>query len=92
MNVRYDRRRRGTITNDDPDPVVTLALSQSSISELSGSSSVTATLDRPSGEPTTVTIAAQPVVADGAGGLYGGRQRTHHSCAGQVTSSVSRCS
>ena len=51
----------GTITNDDPDPVVTLALSQSSISELSGSSSVTATLDRPSGEPTTVTIAAQPI-------------------------------
>ena len=50
-----------TIRDDDDTPVATLALSSSSISENGGSSTVTASLDRPSSEETTITVTASPV-------------------------------
>ena len=46
------------ITDDDAAPGVTLALDPSSIAEPSGVSTVTATLSRPSSEPSTVTVTA----------------------------------
>ena len=46
------------IADNDPDPEVTLVLSPSSISENRGVSTVTATLDRPSGNSITVQISA----------------------------------
>ena len=50
----------GTITDDDDAPKVTLSLSPDSIAESGSSneSTVTATLDRPSSEDTTITVAA----------------------------------
>ena len=47
-----------TIVDDDPEPVVTLELTPASISENGGSSTVTAELDRPSSQRTTVTVSA----------------------------------
>ena len=47
-----------TIVDDDPEPVVTLELTPASISENGGSSTVTAELDRPSSQSTTVTVSA----------------------------------
>ena len=60
-----------TTTDDDAAPGVTLALSPAAISEDSGTATVRATLSRPSGAETTVTV--QPAsglytVASGAGG------------------------
>ena len=52
-----------TLTDDDAAPGVTLALDPASVSENAGVSTVTATLSRPSSEPSTVTVAA-------ASGLY----------------------
>ena len=60
---------RGTIGNDDPDPLVTLvpnppAIRESDDTALPGDqhvSTVTATLDRQSGAQTVVTLAAAPV-------------------------------
>ncbi len=57
----------GTITDDDDAPTVTLVLTPDSISENGGTSRVTATLDHPSSEETTVTVAVtpeSPAVAD----------------------------
>ena len=51
-----------TIGDDDATPQVTLALSDDSISEDGGVSTVTATLDHPSSDTTTVQISAAPVV------------------------------
>ena len=48
------------ITDDDAAPGVTLALDPASIAEPSGVSTVTATLSRPSSEPSTVTVTAVP--------------------------------
>ena len=50
-----------TITDDDATPQATLVLTPAAISENSGSSTVTATLDRPSTEMTTITVTAAPV-------------------------------
>ena len=50
----------GTITDDDATPTVTLALAPDSISEAGGVATVTATLDHPSSEETTVTVTATP--------------------------------
>ena len=47
-----------TITDNDPAPRVSLVLTPDSISENGGSSTVTATLDRPSSQGTTVTVTA----------------------------------
>ena len=46
-----------TITDDDDPPVVTLAVSPGAITENSGQSTVTATLDRPSSREIVVTVA-----------------------------------
>ncbi len=45
-----------TITDDDPAPNAALTLTPSTIATETGSSTVQATLDRPSSEPTTVTV------------------------------------
>ncbi len=50
-----------TIIDDDGAPAVTLHLTPSSIAENGGSSAVTATLDHPSSEETTVTVSAAAV-------------------------------
>ena len=49
-----------TVRDDDAAPGVTLALDPASIAEPSGVSTVTATLSRPSSEPSTVTVTAVP--------------------------------
>ena len=54
------------LTDDDDAPTVTLMLNPASIPEDGGSSTVTATLDRPSSEDTTVTVLAVPDAASGA--------------------------
>ena len=74
-----------TIEDDDPSPQVTLALSATSISENGGESTVTATLDRPSSGPTTVTVTPAPVPPAVAGNyrLNGSRLTI---AAGQTTS------
>ena len=50
-----------TITDDEAPPTVTLHLSEVSISEEEGVTSVTATLSHPSSEATTVTVLTAPV-------------------------------
>ncbi len=47
-----------TIRDNDPAPQVSLVLTPASISENGGRSTVTATLDRPSSEETTITVSA----------------------------------
>ena len=56
-----DDTATGTITNDDDPPTVTLVLTPDTITEAGGVSTVTATLDHPSSEETTVTVTATPV-------------------------------
>ena len=51
----------GTIVDDDPAPTVTLALSPDTISESGGVSTVTAELDRPADEDTTIAVTAAAV-------------------------------
>ena len=62
-----DATATGTITDDDDAPTVTLVLTPASITENGGKSTVTATLDRPSSEATTVTVSAAPVTPAVAG-------------------------
>ena len=45
-----------TVRDDDPAPNAALTLTPTSIAENGGQATVTATLDRPSSEPTTVTV------------------------------------
>ena len=77
-----------TITDDDAAPTVTLALSATSIAEDGGVSTVTATLDRPSSEATTVTVAAAEVATTGAvaGDFNLSSARTLTIAAGVTTS------
>ncbi len=56
-----DATATGTITNDDDDPTVTLVLTPATITEAGGKSTVTATLNHPSSDATTVTVSASPV-------------------------------
>ncbi len=56
-----DDTATGTITDDDDPPTVTLVLTPASIAEAAGQSTVTATLDHPSSEETTVTVSVAPV-------------------------------
>ena len=57
-----DLEATGTIIDDDDTPTVTLALSPASIAEDSTANvTVTASLDHPSSDPTTVTVSATPV-------------------------------
>ena len=55
-----------TLADDDATPEVTLVLNPASISEDGGSGEVTATLDHPSSEATTITVSAAPVPSSGA--------------------------
>ena len=55
-----DDTATGTITDDDDPPTVTLVLTPASIAEAAGQSTVTATLDHPSSEETTVTVSVSP--------------------------------
>ena len=48
------------ITDDDPAPTVTLALSKTQITEDGGQSTLTVTLSHPSSEDTEVTVSADP--------------------------------
>ena len=57
-----DGTATGTITDDDDAPAVTLVLTPDSIEENGGLSTVTARLDRPSSEATTVTVTVTPVL------------------------------
>ena len=50
-----------TIEDDDPTPEAVLVLTPDSIREDGGSTTVTATLDRPSAEATTIEVTATPV-------------------------------
>ena len=50
-----------TIEDDEASPTVTLALSETTIGEAGGSSTVTAALSHPSSEATTVTVSAAAV-------------------------------
>ena len=50
-----------TLADDEAAPQVTLVLDPDSVSEKDGSSTVTATLDRPSSEDTTIMVSAAPV-------------------------------
>ena len=56
-----DATATGTITDDDDPPTVTLALDRNPVTEAGGVSTVTASLDRPSSEATTVTVTVTPV-------------------------------
>ena len=56
-----DGTATGTITDDDATPTVTLTLTPDSISETGGASTVTASLDHPSSQATTVTVTLAPV-------------------------------
>ncbi len=75
-----------TIEDDDPEPVVTLALTPAEIREDDGESTVTATLDRPSSAAIRVNVTAAPVTPAVAGDfrLSGNRRLT--IAAGQTTS------
>ena len=75
-----------TIEDDDPEPVVTLALTPVEIPEDNGESTVTATLDRPSSAAIRVNVTAAPVTPAVAGDfrLSGNGRLT--IAAGQTTS------
>ena len=68
-----------TIRDDDAAPGVTLALNPTSVSENGGISTVTATLSRPSTEPSTVTVTAV------AGAYAAGADATIVIAAGSTT-------
>ena len=55
-----DDAATAAVADDDDTPTVTLALAPASIAEAAGQSTVTATLDHPSSEETTVTVSATP--------------------------------
>ena len=81
-----DATGTGTITDDDDAPAVTLVLTPASITEDGGKSTVTATLDRPSSEETTVTVSAAPVSPALAGDYTLGTNTTLTIAAGETTS------
>ena len=65
-SIRRDRGT-GTIRDDDGDPPVTLVVEPAAIGEKGGVSHVTARLDRPSSEDTTVTVSITPQAPAAAG-------------------------
>ena len=81
-----DATGTGTITDDDDAPTVTLVLTPASIGENGGKSTVTATLDRPSSEATTVTVAAVPVDPAVANDYTLSTNKTLTIAAGETTS------
>ncbi len=62
-----DAEATGTIRDDDDTPTVTLHLSPDTIAEAGGVSTVTASLDHPSGKVTTVFVSVTPVAPAVAG-------------------------
>ena len=76
----------GTITDDDDAPAVTLVLTPASITEAAGQSTVTARLDHPSSEETTVTVSAAPVSPAVAGDYTLSTDRVLTIAAGATTS------
>ncbi len=81
-----DATGTGTITDDDDEPTVTLVLTPATIGENGGKSTVTATLDHPSSQATTVTVAAAPVSPAVAGDYTLSTNKTLTIAAGQTTS------
>ncbi len=81
-----DATGTGTITDDDDEPTVTLVLTPASIGENGGKSTVTATLDHPSSEATTVTVSADPVDPAVSGDYTLSTNKTLTIAAGQTTS------
>ncbi len=81
-----DATGTGTITDDDDAPEVTLVLTPASISEDGGKSAVTAILDHPSSEATTVTVSAAPVSPTVAGDYTLSTNTTLTITAGETTS------
>ena len=75
-----------TITDDEGAPTVTLVLNPSSIGENSGVSAVTATLNRPSSEAVTVTVAAVTVSPAMASDFTLSANKRLTITAGQTTS------
>ena len=75
-----------TITDDDPEPKVTLGLEPTSISEAGGVSTVTAAIDHPSSADTVVTVSVTPVAPAVAGDFSLSEDRTLTIEAGQTTS------
>ena len=75
-----------TIRDDEDKPKVTLILSSKSIPEKGGSTTVTATLDRPSSQRTTVTISATPDDPPAKGGDFTLTGTTLTIPAGETTS------
>ena len=71
-----------TIRDNDATPTVTLVLTPASIPEAGGTSTVTATLNHPSSEATTVTVSAAPVSPAGGGRLHAEREPGFDDCGG----------
>ena len=76
----------GTITDDDDEPTVTLILTPDTITEAGGVSTVTASLDHPSSEATTVTVSVTPVTPAVAGDYTLSTNRVLTVAAGATTS------
>ncbi len=81
-----DGTATGTIRDDDDPPTVTLVLSPDSIDENGGTSTVTATLNHPSSEATTVTVSVAPVSPAVAGDYTLSTNRGLTIAAGATTS------
>ncbi len=81
-----DGTATGTIRDDDDEPTVTLVLSSNSITEVDQQSTVTATLNHPSSEATTVTVSVAPVAPAVAGDYRLSTNRELTIAAGQTTS------
>ena len=75
-----------TVTDDDAPPTLTLALSESSITESGGVSTVTAELSRVSGEAVTVTVSAAPVSPAASGDYTLSANKTLTIAAGTTAS------
>ncbi len=73
----------GTITDDDAAPAVSLRLTPDTIAENGGTATVTARLDRPSSERTTVTVSAAPVAPATAADYRLGANRVLTVAAGE---------
>ena len=78
-----------TITDDEGPPTVTLHLDPASISENGDVSTVTATLNHASDEPTTITVSATPVAPAVASDFTLSTNRTLTIAAGSTTSTGS---
>ena len=76
-----------TVNDDDATPTVTLTLTPDSINENGGSTTVTASLNRPSSHQTTITVSASVVSPVVAGDFSLSTDKTLTIAAGATTSS-----